>query len=73
MTAPYCPLPLTDSRRAYVNSHDTDISRTLEEHAPIRVSEVTRIGHKPTNFGHGVRDDYDLVQSHDWLDLGAFK
>ena len=58
----WCPLPLKDKRRAYVNSHDTDISRTLEEHAPIRVSEVKRYG-----------DDYDLVQSQDWMEMGGFK
>jgi hypothetical protein len=58
MTAPYCPLPLTDKRRAYVNSHDTNISRTLEEHAPIRVSEVKRYG-----------DDYDLTERTAHLDM----
>lgn len=80
MIAPFCPLPLTDKRRAYVSSHHTDIRKTLEEHAPIRVSEVARIkhehanfGHKHASFGHGIRDDYDMVQSHDWLDIGGFK
>lgn len=69
----YCPLPLTDKRRAYVSSHHTDIRKTLEEHAPIRVSEVARIKHEHANFGYGIRDDYDTVQSHDWLDIGGFK
>jgi hypothetical protein len=58
MSAPYCPLPLTDKRRAYVNSHDTDISRTLEEHTPIRVSEVKRYS-----------DDYDMTERTAHLDL----
>jgi len=59
--APYCRLPLTNTRRAYVSSHDTDVSRTFAEHAPIRVCPL---------YG----DDYDLVQQHDWLSSpGGFR
>jgi hypothetical protein len=65
MSAPYCPLPLTDKRRAYVNSHDTDISRTLEEHTPIRVSEVKRVQ---------LWDDYQDCENSSHLDfIGSFK
>lgn len=77
MIAPFCPLPLTDKRRAYVSSHHTDIRKTLEEHAPIRVSEVkhghANFGHLHARFGHSIRDDYDMVQSQDWLEIGGFK
>lgn len=74
MIAPFCPLPLTDKRRAYVSSHHTDIRKTLEEHAPIRVSEVARIKHEHANFGHkharfGYGDDYDLVERTSHLDM----
>ena len=71
MIAPFCPLPLTDKRRAYVSSHHTDIRKTLEEHAPIRVSEVkhehANFGHKHARFGYG--DDYDLVERTSHLDM----
>lgn len=78
MIAPFCPLPLTDKHRAYVSSHHTDIMKTLEEHAPIRVSEVkhehANFGHKHARFGYGIRDDYQRVQDEDWLSApGGFK
>lgn len=59
--APYCPLPITNPARAYVSSHDTDIRRTLEEHAPIYVSNA---------YG----DDYDDVERTAYLEqFGSFK
>lgn len=60
---PYCPLPGHDRRRAYVKSEDTDIARTLAEHAPILVSGIGDI-----------RDDYALVEQQDWLSApGGFR
>jgi hypothetical protein len=59
MSAPYCPLPLTDKRRAYIPADHTDVAETFKQHEPIRVSPI--------------RDDYDLVQSQDWLEIGGFK
>ena len=57
----YCPLPLTDKRRAYVNSHHTDIRKTFEQHAPIHVSNA---------YG----DDYDLVERTCHMEMkGEFK
>ena len=77
MIAPFCPLPLTDKRRAYVSSHHTDIRKTLEEHAPIRVSEVARIKHEHANFGHKHTqkwDDYQDCENSSHLDfIGGFK
>jgi hypothetical protein len=32
-----------------------------------------RFGHKHANVGHGIRDDYDMVQSQDWMEMGGFK
>lgn len=70
MIAPFCPLPITDKRRAYVSSHHTDIRKTLEEHAPIRVSEVARIKHEHTQ----IWDDYQDCENSSHLDfIGSFK
>ena len=52
------PLPITDKRRAYIPSYDTDVAETIRQHAPILVCPV---------------DDYDLVSSQDWLEVGGFK
>ena len=35
--APYCPLPGTDRRRAYVPSDKTDIRRTISEHSRLAI------------------------------------
>lgn len=35
--APYCPLPGTDRRRAYVPSDKTDIRRTISEHSRMAI------------------------------------
>jgi hypothetical protein len=59
----YCPLPITDRRRAYVSSHDTDISETIRRHAPILVSAIGQYG-----------DDYDLTERTAHLDMmGEFR
>lgn len=60
MTAPYCPLPLTDKRRAYVPSEHTDVTKTWQEHEPVRVCPI---------YG----DDYDRVTNDDWLEPGGFR
>ena len=56
--APYCPLPCHDRRRGYTSSDNTDVAETIRQHMPIYVSSI---------------DDYDLVQSQDWLECGGFK
>lgn len=35
--APYCPLPGTDRRRAYVPADKTDIRRTISEHSRLAI------------------------------------
>jgi hypothetical protein len=61
-TAPWCPLPITNTRRGYVSSHDTNVAETIRQHAPIMVCPV-----------RGMQDDYETVQQHDWLDAGGFR
>lgn len=57
----YCPLPITDKRRAYVPADRTDIAETFRQHAHIHVSPA---------YG----DDYDLTERTAWIDLpGEFK
>lgn len=61
MIAPYCPLPLTDKRRAYVPADHTNVAETWRQHEPIRVSNA---------YG----DDYDLTEQTAHLDMiGEFK
>jgi hypothetical protein len=62
-TPNYCPLPITDRRRAYVSSHHTDIAETIRRHAPILVSSIVQYG-----------DDYDLTERTAHLDMaGEFR
>ena len=49
----YCPLPLTDKRRAYVSADATNVAETWRQHEPIRVSALP--------------DDYDRTTMDDWL------
>lgn len=56
----YCPLPITDKRRAWVSSDHTDVAETFRQFETIHVSPV---------YG----DDYDRVQREDWLEIGNFK
>lgn len=63
MSAPYCPLPGHDQRRAWVSSDRTDIRKTFEEHAPILVCGIGEI-----------RDDYETTGQTDYLErAGAFR
>lgn len=58
----YCKLPLTDPRFSYTPSHmqtPEKLAETFRRHEPIRVSPI--------------RDDYENVQSFDWLEPGGFK
>jgi hypothetical protein len=65
-TPNYCPLPITDRRRAYVSSHNTTpeyLAEVFRRHQPILVSAIGQYG-----------DDYDDVQKDDWLSApGGFK
>lgn len=63
MTAPYCPLPGHDQRRAYIPADRTDITKTWDEHRQILVCGIG-----------DMRDDYELVQQQDWMSApGGFK
>lgn len=63
MNAPFCPLPITDTRRAYVPADRTDISKTFEEHRAILVCGIGDI-----------RDDYEHCDQTGYLEqLGAWK
>lgn len=55
----YCPLPITDQRRAYTPADHTDVAETFRQFAPIHVSAI--------------RDDYENTQADDWLEIGGFK
>ena len=63
---PYTDLPLTHPARAYKSADQTDVAATIaeyrEQHAPILVCPV-----------HGIRDDYELTDSLDYLSNGSFK
>jgi len=65
MSALFTTIPITHMAREYVPSHmqtSARLTETFRRHEPIRVC--------PIHPQHAYGDDYDRVQSEDWLDRG---